>query len=264
MNQPPCPSSPYGVRPPGAGRRRRAWAVALAAVSWLFGPGPAAAAPDALELAALNRYGPVEVVRAAGVQAGRRDGGRAQAQPQPQPERLQLLRGPLTAPQPGLPPSEAAARALAELRRAVPSLIPHELGAPEVQAIGTAHLVRFGQQHHGVPILDGELALHLDERGAAVRLRRDVLEADELARIDPRPTLSPLQAQRAVQRLGRGDTAAAVLTIDRETARLCYAVGAIDPRRFESALYLIDAHSGELLRRIERLALAAAPQGPER
>lgn len=256
MNQPPFPHSPYGVRPPGRGRRRWAWAVVLSGVPWLLGPGPAAAAPDALELAALGRYGPVEVVRAA--HTDRRDGDR------PRPERLQLLRGPLTAPQPGLPPSEAAARALAELRRAVPSLIPHELGAPEVQALGTAHLVRYGQQHHGVPILDGELALHLDERGATVRLRRDVLEADELARIDPRPTLSPLQAQRAVQRLGRGDTAAAVLSIDRETARLCYVVGAADPRRFESALYLIDAHSGELLRRIERLALAAAPQGPGR
>ncbi|MFO0573988.1 MAG: hypothetical protein U1A78_08325 [Polyangia bacterium] len=221
--------------------------MALSGVSWLCGPGPAAAAPDVPELAALGRYGRVESVRTAAVHAGHG-------------ERLQLLRGPLTAPQPGLPPHEAAARALAELRRAVPSLIPRELGVPEVQAVGTAHLLRYGQHHHGVPILDGELVLQLDERGAAVRLRRDVLEADELARIDPRPTLSPLEAQRAVQRLGRGDTAAALLVIDRETARLCYAVGTVDPRRFESALYLIDAHSGELLRRIERLALAAAPR----
>jgi hypothetical protein len=232
--------------------RLRAWARALA-LSCVLAGSPVAAAPAGPELVALGRYGPVEVV-GTGARAGRPDAARPQ-----------LLSGPLTAPQPGLPPIEAAARALAELRRAVPSLIPRELGAPEVQEISGAHLVRYAQHHRGVPILDGELALRIDERGAAVQLRRDVLEADELARIEPRPTLSPLAAQRLVQQLGRGDTAAAVLYIDRKTARLCYAVGAVDPRRFESAVYLIDAHSGELLRRIERLALAAATApGPER
>ena len=147
MTQPPSsrsPSgpSPAGVRPAGRAPRWWAWAAALCGLAGsprLLGPGPAAAAPDTPEPAALGRYGPVEEVRTAG--AGHR-------------ARLQLLRGPLTAPQPGLPPHEAAARALAELRRIVPSLIPPELGAPAVQEVGTAHLLRYGQQHRGVPILD--------------------------------------------------------------------------------------------------------------
>lgn len=205
---------------------------ALGPVASGLGPGPAAG---------LGRYGAIEAVRGPG------------AAPDARPR---MLLGPLTAPQPGLPPLEAAARALAELRRTAPVLVPDELGEAEVVPVGTGHVVRYPQRHRGLPVLGGELALRLDERGAAVRLGRDVLEAEALAQIGPQPTLSPLEAQRRVQRLGRGDTSAAQLQVDRQTARLCYVVGAVDLSRLESALYLIDAHSGELLRRIERLFYA--------
>lgn len=226
--------------------------------------GPASAkAPAAPGAAALSRYGRVEVVSRTPF------GERAR----PGAEVPRLLIGPLTAPMPEAAPrgpSElsgpsdsgwpiaAATRALAELRHAVPELIPDELDAPVVVSLGSGHLVRYAQRHRGVPVLSGELTLRLDERGAAVRLSRDVLETAALARIGTSPTLTPQEAQRIVQSANRGDTSAAQLHVDLQTGRLCYVVGAVDLRRMENALYLIDAHTGDLVRRIERLSYANA------
>lgn len=217
------------------------------------GPAPAQAAPGtAAPSAALSRYGRVEVVsRSPFGERGR-----------PGVEVPRLLIGPLTAPLPAaelsgpLDPIGAATRALAELRHVVPELIPDELDAPAVVPLGSGHLVRYTQRHRGVPVLGGELTLRLDERGAAVRLVREVLEASALARIGTRPTLTPQEAQRIVQDANRGDTSAAQLHVDLQTGRLCYVVGAVDLRRMENALYLIDAHTGDLVRRIERLSYA--------
>lgn len=213
-------------------------------------PAPARAAPGAAAAgAALSRYGRVEVVSR--LPFGER--GR------PGAEVPRLLIGPLTAPWPAAEPIDAAAaaaRALAELRHVVPELIPDELDAPVVVPLGGGHLLRYAQRHHGVPVLGGELTLRLDERGAAVRLVRDVLEAAALARIGTAPTLTPQEAQRIVQDANRGDTSAAQLHVDLQTGRLCYVVGAVDLRRMENALYLIDAHTGDLVRRIERLSYA--------
>lgn len=189
------------------------------------------------------------------------------AEPPPMQAGVQAHRGtpPLPAvprraqPEAALDPQAAAARALAALRRRDPALVPGELTDPELLPLPGGHAVRYRQLHHGLPVWGAELVLHVDAAGELAHVERTVLEPDALRGVSPRPRLSPAAARAAVRRICSGDTASPQLVVDRESARLVYLVGVIDTGRFESALYLIDAQTGAVVRRIERLPYAAAP-----
>lgn len=164
-----------------------------------------------------------------------------------------LVVGALSAAWPGHNPETVAERYLLELRRTSPAWVPNELSSPEVLPVGTGHVVRFSQKHHGLPVFGSELNLRISEGGQVVRLARSVVSNDELARISPLPSLSGQDAQRALATHGPGAVGEAQLGVDLATHRLVYRVSRTDLSRLEQADYLIDAFSGEIVRRIDLL-----------
>jgi len=164
-----------------------------------------------------------------------------------------LLLGQLSAPSPGSNPLTVAERFLIAQRQNGTGLVPSELSQAEVISVGTGHVVRYRQLHLGIPVWASDLVLRISTEGQVVRLARDVVPAQILARVNPVPTLTAEDAQRVVRALGDGSVGGADLVIDNLSGRLAYVVGRINLAALEQAQYLIDAHTGELIRRIERL-----------
>ncbi len=168
-----------------------------------------------------------------------------------------LMMGALSQASPGTDPITIADRYLVELRRSSPTWVPPELSQPELIPIGTGHVVRYRQQHVGLPVWGSELALRISTDGQVERLFRDVVPTEALAKIDPVPTVSAQDAQRAVRALSSGGTPGHVgearLVVDNQNKRLAYLVSHIELSRLEHGDYFVDAHSGKIIRRVERL-----------
>jgi len=164
-----------------------------------------------------------------------------------------LLLGSLTAASPGTAPLTVAERYLVQLRQSSPTWVPQELSEPELIPVGTGHVVRYRQQHHGLPVWGSELVLRISTDGQVERLFRDVVPTDALAKIDPVPKISPQDAQQAVRALGPGQIGEPVLMIDNQNRRLAYLVSRMELSALEHGDYLVDAQSGQVIRRIERL-----------
>jgi hypothetical protein len=164
-----------------------------------------------------------------------------------------LLVGALSTPSPGTDPLTVAERFLTQLRRTSPLLVPAELSQAEIIPVGTGHVVRYRQLHLGLPVWASDLVLRISTEGQVVQLARDVVPTEILARINPIPSLSSEEAQRKVRALGSGTVGEAQLVIDNQSGRLAYVVSRIELAALEHAQYLVDAHTGELLRRIEQL-----------
>lgn len=168
-----------------------------------------------------------------------------------------LLLGALSAPAPGREPRAVAQDYVLSLQRATPQLFPGELAVTEVLPAGVGHVVRFVQSYGGVPVFHGELSLRIGADGQVLRLVRDVLDEPALRAVDLSPQLQAAAAREAVRmHLGPGRPSllsAPALYIDLETVRLVWVVPSANLLLFENALYVVDARSGEVLRRIERL-----------
>lgn len=164
-----------------------------------------------------------------------------------------LVIGALSIPSPGADPVAIADRYLSDLRRSEPSWVPTELSNGEPTPVGNGYVVRYRQQHLGLPVLAGDLVLRISSDGQVVRLVRDVVATETLQKIHPIPSLSAEDAQRAVRAVGPGVVGEPELIIDHPSGRLAYKVTKIDLASVEHAHYLVDAHSGEVFRRIERL-----------
>ncbi|MCS6913028.1 MAG: MYXO-CTERM sorting domain-containing protein [Myxococcales bacterium] len=167
-----------------------------------------------------------------------------------------LLVGALSGPQPGVPAEEVARRYLEGLRRQGLPWVPQELGPAQGSAVGPGQVLRWPQQHRGLPVRGGELSVRVTADGRIVRLVREVLEAAALVALDPRPQVPAEAAMQAVAALERGTVGPPALEIDQETGRPVWAVPCLDGARLENAIYLVDAHTGQLLRRIEQLRFA--------
>lgn len=164
-----------------------------------------------------------------------------------------LLLGALSSPSPGTDPLTVAERYLIELRRTDPNLVPSDLAPAELVPVGSGHVVRYPQRHLGLTVWASDLVLRISAEGQVVRLARDVVPSEVLARINPIPSLTPEDAQRAVRALGAGTVGDPQLVIDNQSGRLAYVVSRIDLSALEHAQYLVDAHTGDLIRRVERL-----------
>ncbi len=164
-----------------------------------------------------------------------------------------LVVGALSTPLPGTDPLTVAERFLAQLRRTSPLLVPAELTQAEIIPVGTGHVVRYRQLHLGLPVWASDLVLRISTEGQVVQLARDVVPTEILARINPIPSLSSEEAQRKVRALGSGTVGEAQLVIDNQSGQLAYVVSRIELAALEHAQYLVDAQTGELLRRIEQL-----------
>lgn len=169
-----------------------------------------------------------------------------------------LFFAPGDAPASALPtggPEAAAQKAIAALRAQRPELIPAELGDAEVVPVGIGHVVRLPQLHRGVPVFGGELVVRLDAAGRLLRLTRDVVEPAGLAKLGTQPAIPAQAAQALVDKLGRGTTSAPILVIDVESEKLVYLVPSLGVNKsgVENAFYLVDATTGEMVRRIERI-----------
>jgi hypothetical protein len=138
------------------------------------------------------------------------------------------------------------------------------LGAPQLQAVasGTGWVAEYRQTHAGLPVLGARVVVRIDELGQVRRLASSTVA---LPSIDTTPRVSA-QAAVATARAGGalGDEApgSTVLAIAPRAAggpRLLWAVRLRPvPSLLENALYLVDARSGALLRRIDLLKYANA------
>lgn len=164
-----------------------------------------------------------------------------------------LLLGNLSPAAPGLTVEQAGQGYLEKLVRVHPDWVPSELSPGQVLGVGPGHVLRFAQTHHGLPVWGGELSLRLLPSGQVVRLFRSVVPQPTLDRISPRPSISAEDAARGVAALGEADVGQPVLGVDAKTQRLVYRVSRMNLRQLEQADYLVDAHSGEIVRRIDHL-----------
>lgn len=164
-----------------------------------------------------------------------------------------LLVGALSTAMPGADPVAIADRYISDLRRSEPAWVPAELSSGEATPLGNGFVVRYRQQHLGIPVLAGDLVLRISSEGQVVRLARDVVPTDALNKVNPIPSLSVEDAQRAIRAVGPGLVGTPELTIDNPSGRLAYIATKIDLAAVEHAKYLVDAHSGEVFRRIEQL-----------
>jgi hypothetical protein len=100
---------------------------------------------------------------------------------------------------PGADPVTIADRYISDLRRSEPAWVPAELSSGEATPLGNGFVVRYRQQHLGIPVLAGDLVLRISSEGQVVRLARDVVPTDALNKVNPIPSLSVEDAQRSVQ-----------------------------------------------------------------
>ena len=136
-----------------------------------------------------------------------------------------------------------------------------ELGQPEVTPVGIGWAARFRQTHLGLPVIGADQVVRIDDRGQVLR------GAGALFALDGFDVTPRLDANRAIDvALAHGPAARAgahaALAIDPVAAggpRLVWAVRPQPiPQLLEKAVYLVDARSGEFLKRIDLLKYGKA------
>jgi hypothetical protein len=154
------------------------------------------------------------------------------------------------------------------------------LGEPEVVPAGDGWAARFRQTHAGLPVIGGDLVVRIDQAGQVLRRRGQIFD---LRGFPVTPTVSAAHAVDLIRQAARHELAAAPrlaplgspiayslstgevktqLAIDPAAAggpRLVWAVrGTPMPQLLENAVYLVDATSGALLKRIDLLKYGKA------
>jgi hypothetical protein len=159
-------------------------------------------------------------------------------------------------------PAEIARKHLAAPGRVRAPLA--ELGQPEVFPAGKGWTARFRQTHLGVPVIGADVVMRID---AAGRVRRQNGTTFALGAVDVTPSLDAATAVEIARKHGartivNASDARAVLAIDPRAQggpRLLWAVRPTPvPQILENALYLVDARSGQFLKRIDLLRYGKA------
>ncbi|MFD6921782.1 M4 family metallopeptidase [Streptomyces sp. NPDC059944] len=109
--------------------------------------------------------------------------------------------------------------------------------------------VRFVRAHQGLPVLGGDLVVHLDARSRYLGVTRAAGHPVEPATVEAK--LTPRQAERKAADAARGDAGDARLVVDAREggAALAYQVTVTDSGTTEaggSRTVVVDAHSGRI------------------
>jgi hypothetical protein len=134
-----------------------------------------------------------------------------------------------------------------------------ELGAPEVLPLGGGAVVTFRQRHLGVEVVGGQLVVRIDAAGQVRRVAGRTWDTRGVG-VTPRVDLSQARAAVRVAAPLSPPDAPGVLVLHptlRERLRLLWAVRPpARPELLENAIYLVDAESGRVVRRVELLRTA--------
>lgn len=180
-----------------------------------------------------------------------------------------LFRVGLLSPASNARPEAVADRFLAAERTALAAPLS-ELGRPVVTPVGRGFVARYRQLHDGIPVIGAGVTLRIDDAG---RVRRIAASTFAIGALDLTPGVDAdraVTAARARGAAGARSPGSTTLAIDPRAAggpRLVWAVRLVPvPELLENAIYLVDAQSGKLLKRIDLLRYAQASvflQNPE-
>jgi hypothetical protein len=132
------------------------------------------------------------------------------------------------------------------------------MGEPEIVPVGRGWVARFRQTHAGLPVMGGEIVLRIDHDGKILRQRG---QRFDLSGLDVKPQVSSARAVEIAHALSGGETRA-TLAVDPEAVggpRLVWVVrGTPIPQLLENAVHLVDARSGQHLKRINLIKFGKA------
>jgi hypothetical protein len=212
---------------------------------------PASAAPDAPAVGTITR----QIASGAGYH---------------QQGRVTLLGGTLTAPSAAAPQAVASAY-LATRPAVLAGVDPAGLSLAKVTTLHRGHMVRYQQEHRGLPVIGGSATVRLDERG---RVRWVSSNAPAIAdSFSITPTLSARQALSAVGRAVTYDQAyidsldlantarlAIFMQPSMTAPRLAYWVELPhSPARLQTLRAFVDAETGYIYRIENKVVSSALP-----
>lgn len=114
-------------------------------------------------------------------------------------------------------------------------------------------LVRWVQAAGPYPIRGGGVTLRIGARGQLSRAAIALLPPEELRALAAAPQRTPEQARAALPDRLRTAAELQRLEIDGVSHRLVYTFLAAELRALKETLFLVDAHSGQLVRQVERV-----------
>ncbi|MDB4965879.1 MAG: hypothetical protein JWN44_1568 [Myxococcales bacterium] len=157
------------------------------------------------------------------------------------------------------PPSRAPVESIAAGYLERSGVAAARLMRAEVAPVGDGTVVRYRQQHAGLPVIGGSVVLRIDGRG---QVRRVASSMFDLGAIDVTPSVTMPAAVAAARArgafgAGAGQSVLAIAPGAAGAARLVWAVRLPPtPQLLENAIYFVDAHDGRVLKRLDLIKYA--------